>query len=464
MLHSSAAVGRGAIYTGEAVVPPASRFELGQILEERYCLERVLGRGGMGMVFAARHIELRELVAIKLLHDDSLRNPVHVDRFIREARLASRLKGDHVVRILDVVRGRGEMPPYIVMEYLEGEDLFDLLSSLGPLPTGLAVDYVLQACEAVAEAHRVGIVHRDLKPANLLVTSRPDGTPLVKVLDFGISKSDDQDDAGLTTTMTVVGSPSYMSPEQLRSSKSVDARTDIWALAVILFELLTGKRPFVGETSTAVLAAIAADPPLELTTLAPTVPGALQEVIEACLAKNRDERVGSVAELATLLEPFATPQGRLSVEAIYGIAQMPLPPSLLSLPDAPPSLPSGASLESEASLAPVMNRTESTSIDQVRLAAPPAPPRSRALWLAAAGAALVLLSVSATWTVLTRPLPGGSAAPAAATSTAPLAVSVSSPPPEASTPPLASASAARSAGAEPRPAPRIAPLPITRSR
>src|SRR5262249_26962732 len=153
-----------------------------------------------------------------------------------------------------VVRGRGEMAPYIVMAYLEGEDLHELLPSLGPLPTGLAVDYVLQACEAVAEAHRLGIVHRDLKPANLLLNHRPDGTPLVKVLDFGISKSDDQDDAGLTTTMTVVGSPSYMSPEQLRSAKNVDARADVWALAVILFELLTGKRPFVGENATAMLA------------------------------------------------------------------------------------------------------------------------------------------------------------------------------------------------------------------
>jgi serine/threonine-protein kinase len=305
------------------VVESGFPLEVGDILGERYVLERVLGRGGMGVVFAARHQELRELVAIKVLHTGALRSPALLERFVREARLASRIKSDQVVRVLDVVRGRDDAPTYIVMEYLEGRDLGEMLDAKGPMPPSVAVDYVLQACIALAEAHRRGIVHRDVKPSNLLVTQRGDGTPLVKVLDFGISKAQEAEDGALTTTEASFGSPSYMSPEQIRSAKNVDARADVWALGVVLFELLSNLRPFPGDNVGAILAAVTADPPLDLRLHAPVTPADLCAVVEACLVKDREVRVASVVELAERLAPFASEAGRASLAAVRAIAGRP---------------------------------------------------------------------------------------------------------------------------------------------
>src|SRR5580693_7216018 len=170
--------------------------------------------------------------------------PEYVARFEREARTAVKIKSEHVARVIDV--GQLESgSPYMVMEYLEGEDLQGWLEKQGRLPIERAVDFLLQACEAIAEAHAMGIVHRDLKPANLFCIRRPDGTLSIKVLDFGISKAAGAS-MGMTSTQAVMGSPLYMSPEQMGSSKGVDARSDIWALGVILFELVTGRVPFDG--------------------------------------------------------------------------------------------------------------------------------------------------------------------------------------------------------------------------
>jgi serine/threonine-protein kinase len=209
------------------------------------------------------------------------------------------------------------------MEFLEGVDLHELVQRRGPLPISDAVDYLLQACEAIAEAHGRGIVHRDLKPSNLLLTHRPDGTPLVKVLDFGISKSHADDDAKLTTTRSVFGSPAYMSPEQVRSAKNVDQRSDVWALGVVLFELLTGQLPFVGDTGSAILAAVAADTPITLRQLVPGSPPELEYAILGCLVKERDRRIGSVRQLAERLAPFASQAGRLSVVTIVRMGSSP---------------------------------------------------------------------------------------------------------------------------------------------
>lgn len=309
---------RTILYTGRRVAGYGVYLEVGHLLDERYRLERVIGEGGMGVVFAARHVELNELVAVKVLHSSSAIDEEHLERFLREARLAAKIKNEHVVRVLDVARGRGATPPYIAMEYLEGVDLAELLASRGPLPATEAVDYVLQACEAVMEAHQLGIVHRDLKPSNLLLARRSDGAPLIKVLDFGISKAHEED-SKLTTTRAVFGSPAYMSPEQIRSAKHVDQRSDVWALAVVLFEILTGRLPFVGETATSILAAVAADPPLSLAHYA-DVPDGLQEAIERCLVKDRDRRVGSILEMASVLAPFASPAGHASIEVVRRIA------------------------------------------------------------------------------------------------------------------------------------------------
>src|SRR5450432_2337777 len=231
----------------------------GDLLAGKYRVENVLGEGGMGYVVAALHEQLNQRVAVKLLSPLLSENEDSVTRFLREARAAVRIRSEHVARVLDV----GELPdgsPYMVMEYLLGRDLAAELDEREHLDVPEAIDYVLQACEAVAEAHSIGLIHRDLKPSNLFLTRRPDGSPLVKVLDFGISKAIDQtgmvEQQALTTTSAVMGSPLYMSPEQVRSSKTVDARSDVWSLGVVLYELLSAAHPFEAETMTALLASI----------------------------------------------------------------------------------------------------------------------------------------------------------------------------------------------------------------
>src|SRR5689334_443951 len=223
-----------------------SPVQPGQMLADKYRVERILGTGGMGIVVAARHVELNVLVAIKFLLPHVLSNQTAVARFAREARAAVKIKSVHVARVSDV--GTLETgAPYMVMEFLRGQDLSTLLRERGPVPYPDAVDFVLQACEALAEAHALGIVHRDLKPANLFMITAADGTPCIKVLDFGISKitqpGTSDPDYGMTKTQTLTGSPLYMSPEQMTSSRAVDGRTDIWAMGTILFELVCGRPP-----------------------------------------------------------------------------------------------------------------------------------------------------------------------------------------------------------------------------
>ncbi|HMA92739.1 MAG TPA: serine/threonine-protein kinase, partial [Polyangiaceae bacterium] len=245
---------------------PAKLFTVpGSILAGKFRVERVLGQGGMGVVVAATHLQLEQLVAIKFLLPEACAIPNAIARFMQEARAAAKIRSEHIGRVMDVATA-DDGTPYIVMEYLEGQDLAALLAARGQLPVAEAVGYLLQACEAVSEAHSLGIVHRDLKPANLFLTHRGDGSPLVKVLDFGISKSlaEGSQNANLTGTALIMGSPQYMSPEQVRSAKHVDTRTDIWSLGVIAHELLAGRPPFTADTATALLIQIAVEPPTPL--------------------------------------------------------------------------------------------------------------------------------------------------------------------------------------------------------
>ena len=283
---------------------------------DKYRIERRIGEGGMGIVMAARHVELGKRVALKVLRGS---DPADVPRFLREAQAASRLESEHVARVLDVGR-TPDGAPFIVMEYLSGSDLARRLVERGPLPVRTAVGYVLEACEAIAESHSLGIVHRDLKPSNLFVVSRRDGSELVKVLDFGISKltrplEGASAGASMTGASAVIGSASYMSPEQLASSKHVDERTDIWALGVVLHELITGARPFEGDSAAAVGARIAASEPRRLRELAKDAPEALEAVILACLVKDPDRRMPNVAALVTALLPFRSPEAPVSAES-----------------------------------------------------------------------------------------------------------------------------------------------------
>jgi tRNA A-37 threonylcarbamoyl transferase component Bud32 len=290
----------------------------GQILAGKFRIERVLGQGGMGVVVAATHIQLDERVALKFLLPEALSNPEAVARFAREARAAVKIKSEHVARVSDV--GTLESgSPYMVMEYLEGQDLADWVRNTGAMRVPDAVEFVLQASEAIAEAHALGIVHRDLKPANLFVTRRVDGSPCIKVLDFGISKltvPGSTSDMGMTRTATVMGSPLYMSPEQMSSTRNVDQRTDIWALGIILYEVLTGRVPFEAETMPQLCGMILQDPPRPLRQLRPDVPDGLEWVILRCLEKNRDARFSSIAEFAAALAPFGSPNAQRSAERI----------------------------------------------------------------------------------------------------------------------------------------------------
>jgi serine/threonine-protein kinase len=317
----------------------------GEVLAGKYRVERILGTGGMGVVVAARHIELDSRVAIKFLLPAFLSNEEAVSRFAREARAAVKIQNEHVARVADV----GTLPngaPYMVMDYLEGEDLAVWLEQRGPLPIDQAVEFVLQACVAVADAHALGIVHRDLKPANLFCVRRTDGQLTIKVLDFGISKVNDPSglaSGSVTRTAAMMGSPAYMAPEQLRSSKDVDGRTDIWGLGIILFELLTGRQAFLADAVPALTIKIVTEPTPSARSLRPDVPPELDAIISKCLEKDRALRYANVAELALALLPFAPTRAKAFVERISGIIRAAgLSTSVLVLPPSgPPPDPTG---------------------------------------------------------------------------------------------------------------------------
>jgi serine/threonine-protein kinase len=319
---------------------------VGDVVGGRFRIDSILGTGGMGIVVAATHLELGHRVAIKFLRDEMVGNPTVVDRFLREARAVVHLRTEHVCRVIDVGRTT-DGAPYIVMELLEGVDLQRVVARQ-PLPPSLAAAYVVQACVALAEAHAAGIIHRDLKPANLFVTRSADGTPLLKVLDFGIAKALAETGAQLTHTQGALGSPGYMSPEQLQSARDVDVRTDIWALGVTLYQLLSARLPFSGPTLPEIAIKVANDPPAPLDT-----DPRLGAIVMRCLEKSPARRYPDVAALATDLAPCCDPASASLVPAIYALARRGAPPAT------PPPIaaqPSGATVATAATAAPVQQR------------------------------------------------------------------------------------------------------------
>jgi serine/threonine protein kinase len=284
---------------------PQSSLSPGDVIDGKYRVERVLGVGGMGFVVSARHLELGRAVAIKVLRPQLVGDAEQVARFSREARAAVQLTGAHSVRVLDV----GKLPsgaPFLVMELLVGRDLEKTVSEGGPVPYPEAVDLILQACEGIAEAHGRGMVHRDVKLANLFLTKRGDGTKVVTVLDFGLVKSSDSERKNLTQSQAVMGSPAYMSPEQLKASRYVTPSTDIWSIGVCLHELISGQLPFDAPNVAELMAKVLKEPAPLLSGLCPEVPPGLSAVVQRCLEKEPADRFLDVAELAGALEPFAT--------------------------------------------------------------------------------------------------------------------------------------------------------------
>lgn len=288
----------------------------GDLLAGKYRVEKVLGFGGMGVVVSAFRGDLEQRVAVKFLSEAAAERPDAAERFRREARAAAKIKSDHVARVLDVgTLDTGQ--PFMVMEFLEGNDIADELRRYTYLPIVDAVEFILQAIEALAEAHASGVVHRDLKPGNLFLARRADGSRRVKVLDFGISKAlagSSVEELSLTKTAALIGSPLYMAPEQMRSAKDVDTRADIWSLGAMLYEMLTGQSPYTGESIPQLCAALLHDDPIPLRQHRPEIPEGLEQAVLRCLMKDRNHRFPTVYDLGRALLPYAMPESRIHVE------------------------------------------------------------------------------------------------------------------------------------------------------
>jgi serine/threonine protein kinase len=298
-MHSEAVTGIAGVYPGDTVA-------------EKYLIDSVLGVGGMGVIYLARHLRLEDHVALKFLSAEFLNHPLAIERFHREARAAAKLKSEYVVRVFDVGTHTNGLP-YMVMEFLEGCDLGELLRGSGPLPVELAADLFVQACSGVADAHRLGIIHRDLKPSNLFCVPRSNGGFTIKVVDFGISKvtgTSGSREEPASVSSDVVGSPGYMSPEQMRSPGNIDRRTDIWSLGVALYECLTGKMPFPADNYADLCLKVFEDEPLSASAHGIELPPALEAIVNRCLAKDPEQRYATAGELAAALSEFAPPARR----------------------------------------------------------------------------------------------------------------------------------------------------------
>ncbi|HEX4445963.1 MAG TPA: serine/threonine-protein kinase [Polyangiaceae bacterium] len=316
----------------DSTVPP---FGPGAIIANKYRVDEVLGCGGMAWVLRATHLQLNQKVALKFLRFAATRETVA--RFFREGQAAARVSSESVTRVLDV----DTLPdgsPFLVMEYLDGRDLEKVVADPGVLPVTKAVDFAIQACEGLSEVHAAGIVHRDLKPANLFLARKRNGSMRLKLLDFGISKflasgPFAKNKGPATLTQSMMGSPIYMAPEQMRSSKHVDGRADIWSLGVILYELLSGGRsPFEGETLPEICMRVTRENPTPLDAIRPELPQGLVAVVDRCLAKDPAQRFSSAASLAIALAPYGSYDGQILARRLQRRPSSTPPPGMNSEP------------------------------------------------------------------------------------------------------------------------------------
>lgn len=472
----------------------------GDLVAGKYRIVRAIGRGGMGVVFAARHELLDQTVALKLLLPDIAVHPDAVSRFLNEARASARIRSEHVATVMDVGLLDSGMA-YIVMEFLEGSDLEALLLENGVSSVEEVAHCMLETLEGVAQAHALGIVHRDLKPSNLFRAVRPDGSVSIKVLDFGISKAPrPEDDAAATATHAMLGSPLFMSPEQVRSAKTVDPRSDLWSLGVIMYRLLTGKAPFMGNNMGEVLAAILTEPHAPIADARPDVPEAFAKIVDRCLERDRERRHANAAELAIALEPFAgahTDSVARICRVLSARRDAPAPGSILSTqlaPEGPPAV-GGSTVLAPQTVAlvepprPAIAKPPEEARAETMLG-PSAGPWSgtgdgnatssrRRLRLAAAGVVLVLAGAGAVTLAMRdrspSSIPTSASAPAATGLSVPAATglaapaidvapaAVLAPEPTSSRGDAPAASASSSPAASRTPAPPIRPAPAAAS-
>jgi eukaryotic-like serine/threonine-protein kinase len=286
----------------------AAPSRVGEILAEKYRITRFLGEGGMGTVYEAQHTIVGRRFAVKYLHAELAGEPESLERFRREARAAGALENENIVPVIDFGTASDGIP-YLVMEFLVGEDLASLLRRDGPLSVVRAVNLIIQACRGLDAAHTAGIIHRDLKPENLFVCRRGDGTDLVKILDFGIAKLSQAGVLGPMTPVTrsgaTMGTPFTMPPEQARGAKVIDHRADIYSLGVILFEALSGTRPHPGESYNEIMYHILTKPPVPIESQRPGLHADLVDLIHRAIAFEPQDRPGSAAEFARALAAHA---------------------------------------------------------------------------------------------------------------------------------------------------------------
>ena len=320
---------------------------VGSLINGKYLIEQIIGEGGVGIVVAAQNIELGDRVALKFLRTEMLERPDVVGRFMFEAKAASTIKSDHSATVFDVGR-TPEGVPFLVMEFLEGKDLATVIER-GPLDVRDLAEFAMHTCEALAAAHAKGIVHRDIKPENLFIEQRS-GMRSIKVLDFGISKTALTGSAissllPMVETQNLMGTPLYMSPEQIRAPELVDARTDIYSLGVVMYEALTGTLPIISESITELCAAILEQPPTPISHYRPDLPAGLVDVIVKCLAKEQKDRFQNAAEVAIALMPYAPKRARICAERageVLVAAGLVTPESVRFASEVPSSLASGA--------------------------------------------------------------------------------------------------------------------------
>jgi eukaryotic-like serine/threonine-protein kinase len=415
---------------------------VGEVVGEKYRLVRLLGEGGMGTVYEARHDVIGRRFAVKFLHAELAGHPEILARFRREAQAAGSLENENIAAVTDF----GTSPdgaPYIVMEFLEGQDLAKVLAQTGPLPIARAAHILIQVCRGLLAAHGRGIVHRDLKPENLLLQTRGDGGDLVKILDFGIAKLKSTEHRPETATRTgiTLGTPYYMPPEQARGQKELDERADIYALGVILFELLSGQKPHNGENYNAILYSILMQAAPRIETYRPDLPPALATLVHRAMAADAKERPQSVSELAAALAPFT---GRSFTPPPATVA----PDSTATLPSAPH--PRGADTRAPVALTPPTPSTYN-----------PPPPQSRKGLFIALGFALVSVFGATAFFISGGPKPDPTAA-----ATTPLPAPAPLPPSSAAVtapPEIAPTPATPVPSAEPPSAPVAVPTPRVRS-